>query len=543
MLLLAGVTLSACSLDRVPHDALSTTTFPKTEKDIEMLAIGCYDGYVDQNYTVYNDVFSDNGYCAINKNFSIYASGDATHETPGIGWFDYTTITRCNNFLAQVENTNIEFSNPQRLNQLKNEVRFLRAWRYYMMATAYGDVPLVTEVVKNLEEAKLPATPELEIAEFIIKEMDEISQEGQLDVVPQESGRITRGAALALKMRTCLYYKKYEETIKAADDIIQLGTYDLYKQGDAPYTSLFQEANEDNCEIILAFKKAMNDYKNQTIIEFCNVNDGGWSAFVPVQDLVDAYEMKNGLTIEEAELTGEYDPVHPYKNRDPRFYSTILFSGADWVNLNGVYRIYNTLDATIDGETNKDHRTYSTDASQSGYTLRKYMNPLTQYTDINNTGLDFIIFRYAEVLLSKAEALIELNRSGNDLDEACSLINMVRNRAGMPNVDRSKYNDQARLRELLRRERRVEFAFEGLRRCDIVRWGIAMEVLNGPIYGSNYGTVIMDASIPEEERAVIKPGEENSVILELRSLKNTYMPIPQTELDRNPNLKQTNLSY
>ena len=215
------------------------------------------------------------------------------------------------------------------------------------------------EVVKNLEEAKLPATPESEIAEFIIKETDEISQEGQLDVVPQESGRITRGAALALKMRTCLYYKKYEETIKAADDIIQLGIYDLYKQGDAPYTSLFQEANEDNCEIILAFKKAMNDYKNQTIIEFCNVNDGGWSAFVPIQDLVDAYEMKNGLTIEEAELTGEYDPVHPYKNRDPRFYSTILFSGADWVNLNGVYRIYNTLDATIDGETNKDHRTYS----------------------------------------------------------------------------------------------------------------------------------------------------------------------------------------
>lgn len=284
----------------------------------------------------------------------------------------------------------------------------------------------------------------------------------------------------------------------------------------------------------------MNDYKNQTIIEFCNVNDGGWSAFVPTQDLVDAYEMKNGLTIQEAELIGEYDPIHPYKNRDPRFYSTILYSGADWVNQKGVYRIYNTLDETINGEVNKDHRTYSTDASQSGYTLCKYMNPLTQYSDINNTGLDFIIFRYAEVLLSKAEALIELNRGESDLNEACSLINMVRNRAGMPNIDRVQYNNQEKLRELLRRERRIEFAFEGLRRCDIVRWGIALEVLNGPIYASNYGTVIMDTNIPQEERAIIKPGVENSIILEYRSCRNTYMPIPQSELDKNPNLKQTN---
>lgn len=538
--IVAGLITAACSLDKFPHDALSTSTFPKTEKDLEMLAIGCYDGYVDQNYTVYNDVFSDNGYCAINKNFSIYANGNATHENPGIGWFDYSIITRCNNFIEKAQSSNIKFTNPQRLNQLINEIRFIRAWRYYMMATAYGDIPLITQTIPTLDEAKLPATPEQEVVDFILNELDNISKEGELDILPKESGRITRGAALALKMRTCLYYKKYEETITAADEIMNLKIYDLYKQGANPYSEVFKEANEDNCEIILAFKKTMNDYKNQTIIEFCNVNDGGWSAFVPTQDLVDAYEMKNGLTIQEAELIGEYDPIHPYKNRDPRFYATILYSGADWVNQKGVYRIYNTLDETINGEVNKDHRTYSTDASQSGYTLCKYMNPLTQYSDINNTGLDFIIFRYAEVLLSKAEALIELNRGESDLNEACSLINMVRNRAGMPNIDRVQYNNQEKLRELLRRERRIEFAFEGLRRCDIVRWGIALEVLNGPIYASNYGTVIMDTNIPQEERAIIKPGVENSIILEYRSCRNTYMPIPQSELDKNPNLKQTN---
>ncbi|WP_317468973.1 RagB/SusD family nutrient uptake outer membrane protein [Bacteroides hominis] len=537
LILAISISFASCSLDRNPKDALSTATFPKTEKDIEMLAVGCYDSYVDQNFTVYNDVLSDNGYCAINTNWSAYANGKATHSNPGIGWFDYTLITRCNKFLSLTETTDIPFKDARRLVQLRNEVRFLRAWRYYMMATAYGDIPLITGVVSNLDESKVPATAEADVIKFVLDELDDISAEGALDVTPKESGRITRGAALALKMRVCLYYKKYDDAIAAADAITNLGIYDLYKAGSNPYADLFKEANEDNCEIILAGKKVENDYKNQTIIEFCNANDGGWSAFVPIQSLVDAYEMASGLTIEEAEKIGEYDPVHPYKGRDPRFYATILYSGADWVNPNGVYRIYNTLDKTIDGKSNKDNANDSRNASQSGYTCCKYMSPLTQYSDINNTGLDFIVFRYAEVLLSKAEALIELNK---DFDEVYKLMNQIRRRAGMPDVDRAKYASQADLRKLLRRERRVEFAFEGLRRSDIVRWGIALDVLNGPIYATNYGTVTMDTSIPQEERAVIKPGEENRVVLEIRSAKNTYLPIPQSELDRNPKLKQTN---
>lgn len=532
-----GISLFSCSLDRNPKDALSTATFPKTEKDLEMLATGCYDGYVDQTFTVYNDVFSDNGYCAINTNWSAYANGKATPENPGIGWFDYGLITRCNNFLYLAEHSEIPFKNPARLKQLQNEVRFLRAWRYYMMATAYGDIPLVTGKVADLEESKVPASPEAEVIKFILDELDEISAEGELNVTPEQNGRITRGAALALKVRICLYYKQYEEAIAAADEIAGLGIYDLYKASATPYADLFKEANEDNCEIILACKKVENEYKNQTIIEFCNANDGGWSAFVPVQSLVDAYETASGLTIEEAETTGEYDPVHPYKGRDPRFYATVLYSGADWVNPNGVYRIYNTLDKTLDGKPNKDHASDSRNASQSGYTCCKYMSPLTQYSDINNTGLDFIVFRYAEILLSKAEALIELNR---DFDVAYDLINRVRRRAGMPDVDETRYTTQTALRELLRRERRVEFAFEGLRRSDLVRWGIALDVLNGPVYAVNYGTVLMDTSVPQEERAVINPGEENRVVLEIRSVKNTYLPIPQSELDRNPQLKQTN---
>ena len=529
----------SCSLDKAPHDALSSVTYPKTEKDIETMATGCYDGYVDASYTVYNDVFSDNGICTINMNYDRYASGKTSHATPGINWYSYSTITRCNNFLSVTENIDIKFSDASRLKQLRNEVRFIRAYRYYMLCTAFGDVPLITDVVPSLEAAKVPATPEKDIAEFILKELEEISRPGELSEEPYQDGRVTRGAALALKMRTCLHYHMYAETVDAADKIIEAGVFSLYNEGDSPYEDIFKEANQGNREIILAFKMIMNDYQNQTIVEFCNSNDGGWSAFVPVQDLVDAYEMSNGLTIQEAQAAGQYDPSHPYKNRDPRFYATILFSGSDWVNIKGEERIYNTLDVKINGEANKDHRTYSNNSSQSGYTVRKYMNPLTQYSDINNTGLDLIVFRYAEVLLAKAEALIEQNK---DLSIASDLIDQIRLRAHMPVIDRTKYNTQASLRELVRRERRVELAFEGLRRTDLMRWGLTLEKLNGPVYGSPEGTVHMDKSIPQEERAEIYTGENNRHLIEIRSCKNVYMPIPQSELDANPNLKQTNFS-
>ena len=530
----------SCTIDTAPRDALSSATFPKTESDIEMMAIGCYDGYTDQNYTVYNDVFSDNGICTINANFARYANGKTSHDTPGTNWYSYSTITRCNNFLSVTNDTDIKFKDPGRLTQLRNEVRFLRAFKYYTLCTAFGDVPLIKDVVPSLEAAKVPVTSEEDIVEFILQELSDITEKGQLAERAAEDGRVTRGAALALMMRTCLHYKMYQEAIDAADEIINSRVYSLVNDrsgGKVPYEEVFKEKNEGNSEIILAFKRCMNDYKNQTIIEFCNVNDGGWSAFVPIQDLVDAYEMSNGLTIEEAKASGQYDPVHPFKDRDPRFYSTILFPGADWANIQGVERIYNTLDIKINGEDNKDHIAHSNNSSKTGYSLRKYMNPLSQYTDANNTGLDLILFRYAEVLLAKAEALIELNQK---LSVATDLIDEVRTRAGMPATDRTKYNDQAKLRELLRRERRVEFAFEGLRRTDLMRWGLTLKKLNGPVYGCNLGTVHMDKSIPQTERAELYIGDNYLNLIENRSAKNVYMPIPQSEIDVNPEIKQTN---
>lgn len=137
-----------------------------------------------------------------------------------------------------------------------------------MMVTAYGDIPLITEVVPSLEDAKLPATPEADVVKFILDELNDITKDGALDVSPKQKGRITRGAALALKVRLCLFYKKYDEVIDAANEIKSLGVYNLYQEGEVPYSELFKEANEDNCEIILAVKKVMNDYKTKPLLNF-----------------------------------------------------------------------------------------------------------------------------------------------------------------------------------------------------------------------------------------------------------------------------------
>jgi hypothetical protein len=148
--------------------------------------------------------------------------------------------------------------------------------------------------------------------------------------------------------------------------------------------------------------------------------------------------------------------------------------------------------------------------------------------------MNIIVTRYAEVLLTIAEAKIELGRIDNEL---YTCLDMVRERAGMPKVDRTKYASKEKLRELVRRERRVEFAFEGLRRADIIRWDIAKDVLNGKAEGSWTGVV--NKTEPNEDKRAQLDGEP--IFIEDRQFQpfNRYLPIGQDQLDLNKNLTQT----
>ena len=147
---------------------------------------------------------------------------------------------------------------------------------------------------------------------------------------------------------------------------------------------------------------------------------------------------------------------------------------------------------------------------------------MDEFEDIWSADRNFPVLRYAEVLLSYAEAKIEQNQIDASVYDA---IDQVRERVPMPKVDRAKYNSQATLRELVRRERRVEFAYEGLRRMDIIRWGIAKDVLNQPVLRP-MGELLTTMNL------------EGDFNVKLTAPELEVLPIPQSAIDANPNLKQ-----
>ncbi len=532
---MAALLGTACSdfLDVSPKDALSPSTTWQSEDDAEKFAIGCYDGWESGDQIVYFDCGSDFGYNNFSwEGYRPWGDGTLTAASPGTTLYDFTTIRRCNTFMENIDD--IEFTSEATKNDLIAQVRFLRAYNYFKMNWWYGGVPIIDNY-ETAQEAQVPRNTEDEVRAFVEQELDEITS--MLNETPSERGRVAQGAALALRMREALYYEDWATAKDRAQQIIDLGQYSL----DADYSNLFTLSGQTSSEIILAVQYIENTRGLSVIGQMYNNGDGGWSSIVPTYDLIDVYEMENGLTIDEA--GSGYDETHPFANRDPRLAMSVCYPGADYVNANGVTAVFNTLDQQIDGSSNANYMTSADNASKTGLTWNKYLAPITQYSNIWNTSASPIVFRYAEVLLSWAEAENELNGPSA---EVYNKLNQIRTRVGMPEVDQTKYGTQATLRELIRRERAVELAGEGLRRADIVRWKdtsgnmIAETVLNGTLE-RRVGTVNMDTSVDPELRATIDVNASSSdKLIENRRFYSyhRYLPIPQTSIDKNPQLDQ-----
>lgn len=530
----AALMTASCSdfLDTAPLDALSPSTTWQTEQDAQKFAIGCYSGWESGGTLLYMDCTSDFGYNNFSwEGYKDLANGNMTQANSGASFYSYSIIRRCNTFLENIGN--IQFADEAVKKDLIAQVRVIRAYRYFIMNWAYGGVPII-ENYNTAEEAQVPRKTEQEVRDFIAKELDECTPD--LNDTPSERGRIAKGAALALRMREALYYGDWEIAKKKAEEIMALKTYDL----ESDYLKLFQVAGQDSKETILAVQYIPNTYTLGTIGQMYNNGDGGWSSIVPTYNLVDTYEMKNGLTIDEA--GSGYDATHPFKDRDPRLAMTIIYPGADYVKADGSTGVFNTLDKTIDGSSNANYMTSADNASKTGLTWNKYLSPITQYADIWKSNACPIVFRYAEVLLTLAEAENELNGPS---DVVYKQLNAIRSRAGMPDVDETKYSTKEKLRELIHRERAVELAGEGLRRADILRWKtddgkmLAEKVLNGRLE-RRIGTVDASVSDPELRATINTNPDPTEVLIENRVFKtfHRYFPFSQSNIDKNPNLKQ-----
>ncbi len=529
--------LSSCNdfLNTEPKDALPPSQTWKTEGDAYNFLTGCYDGWESGSTILYNDCASDFAYNNFAwEGFKPLGNGTLTAVSPGASFYSYGIIRRCNTFLQNIENVN--FVNKSLKDNLIAQVHAIRAYRYFRMSWLYGGVPIIDNY-NTADEAKIPRNSLEEVRKLIHEDIDNYYK--ALPIKPEKVGYFTRGGALAIRMREALYYGDWQMAKDKAQEIIDLNAYDL----EPNYEDLFKVDFKDSKEIIMAVQYIDVKKPLGVIGQMYNNGSGGWSSIVPTYNLVDAYEMANGLTIDDP--NSGYDPVHPFVNRDPRLAKSIFFPGADYINQDGSVTVFNTLNKVLeDGKTtNPDYMLAQDNSSKIGLTWAKYLAPMNQYNNIWETAASPIVFRFAEVLLTLAEAENELNGPS---DVVYGALDRIRTRVGMPVVDRDKYSTKETLRTLIQRERGVELAGEGLRRADIVRWKtedgkmLAEKVLNGPLY-RRVGSVNTDPSVDQFKRATIDVNASSQDrFIENREFKphNRYYPIPQSSRDNNTKLTQ-----
>lgn len=538
--IVAGIALmmTSCSdfLDRYPSDSLSPSTFWQTEDDAYLAMVGCYNR-LEPIYGGYNllywDTTSDNLFNYFSwEGYKPIANGNMQASDTGTSFFDFLGIRACNEYLEN--EANVEWGTEAKENQYKAEVRAIRAMIYFWDVEQYGDFPLVTSVPDTPEESWVKRTPASEVRAFVESELKDC-----IPYLPNrsetEEGRINKQAAQAFLMRFYLYQGDYATALTYAKEIRDSGEFSL---PTLSYANAFLVNNLCNSETIWSHTYLENTSNDLYLPPFMPNAVGGWSSVVPTVDLVEAYEMKDGRTIEEAKATGDYDETNPFVNRDPRLRATVLYPGQVY---DDAYKTlpdgcYNSLQQILsDGSKNNDYYNNADNASKSGLQFKKFLQNLTQFTDVNSATMHFPIVRYAEVLLTIAECDIELNQN---MDEAIACMNQVRQRAGMPDVNTSKYNSQSTLRELVRRERRVEFAGEGLRRADLKRWGILTSTLAGfeiRHYDGNIKPTINEEGDYDVNITGISivPGQTYNF-----QKHNELLPIPLTQLEINSNLKQ-----
>ncbi|WFE84258.1 RagB/SusD family nutrient uptake outer membrane protein [Parabacteroides chongii] len=509
-------------LDVAPKDKLSDATFWQSEKDVDMALNGCYKGWEAISNVVFMDAASDNGYEQFDYNFQSIGNGQILPTSaPGLNapwvdgdatrWFRYDRIRKYNNFLEKIEAVEMDADKKERY---KAEVRFLRAYDYYGKIMYYGDVPLVDKVITSAEEANLSRTPKVEVEDFVLKELEAVAAVLPVQNTIESGGHITKGAALALKARLELYLGKYEQAQASAEGVINMSCYELYPE----YEEMFwPSAESSNKEAILDVQYMKNDYFNMLPQLNLPATEGGWSALNALWPFIEAFQMENGKYIDE---TGSgYNPNEPFKGRDPRLTKIVLCPGQKY---NGRY--YNPLDKFIDGQADRKNLDYHEEAaaSRGGLLVKKYIYPMS-VVDANNHDGNAIVIRLAEMYITFAECALQ---TGKDKDKALRYINAIRKRAGMPEA--TELNEK-----IVRYERRIELAFEGLRYFDLKRWDLGPTLLNGWAIGSRNGTIDSKTGKVTWSDDFIKLEERI-----FQAKRNYLLPIPQTELDRNPNMKQ-----
>lgn len=466
---------------------------------------------------------------------------------------NYKVIARANTVLNNMDK--ISGSAPEAtIDKLSGNAYFIRAAKYAEMVFLFGDVVYTKEIL-DLETAfTMAKTSKSIIKEEVYKDFDAAASLLPISYGASEKKRATKSTAYAMKARFAMQMGDYAIARDAAKACIDLGVHTLHPDFETLFLSTTKNANE----VIFSIPRSRALNVTFGVRDFLPRNVGGWGAAqAPSWDLFHGFLCTDGLPIDESPL---YDPRNPFKNRDPRCAATIVEFQS--THLKFTYQPHPDSTKVMNFntgklQTNNDTRSVAPFASFNGLMRKKGVNEdwLTNYSAEN----DQYIMRYADVLLMYAEAKVELGEIDQSVLDA---INQVRARAYKVSASQTDAYpavtslDQQFLKKIIKMERRMEFAFEGVRYSDIIRWKIAEKVLNRDIYGMldpaelrqkivNEGLWFfpMTPEIDEDGIADLSPMFEQGLIkrLAIRKFdapKQYLWPIPTKEILINPNLTQ-----
>ncbi len=450
----------------------------------------------------------------------------------------YTAISDIHTYLEKIDQADIsewEYNSDyqiwkQQLDNFPYELRFLRAYFYFELFKAYGDVPLVTTTLTNGQANSAVRTPEAEVVKFIVDELDAVAPYLPISYtteVGSEIGRATRGAAYALKARTLLYAAsplhnptgdkaKWAAAAEAAKYVIDHASDWGYKL--STYANLWGHDAFFNSEFILGIGRGESN-----AFEKANYPIGvenGSSGNCPTQSLVDQYEYaETGKTFGETN-PGSIDLANsnPYEGLDPRFGLTVVKNGDEWPSNGSQKKIMETFIGGFNAAPKYG-------ATPTSYYLKKYVDGACVTTADNQTSRrhTWIAFRLGEMYLDFAEAAFYATGDANDATYGMSAndaVNVLRNRSDIKMPEFTE--NGAAWVERYERERLVELAFENHRFWDVRRWK------KGAQYFKNIQVATISSDLVLTRSTIDRKWDE----------KFNLFPIPQSEIQKNGNLTQ-----
>lgn len=561
-------TLPACSkfLDQVPNDRQTIEEVFQKKRPSEEYLANIYN-YVKDESDQWNgnpwtgNVDEVNVAWAKWTIYQLNVGNWSPGTSPFYNWQSYYNGIRSASFFINHIDGNQEIlalDGQQLIDQYKAEARFLRAHFYFMILRQYGPAVIIGETEMpadaSVADVQIPRSSYDECVDYIVSELDAAAAVlPATPVADRDYGRATKGAALAIKARALLYAaspafngntdfanfknidgtpfisqtydrEKWKKAADAAKAVIDLNVYKLYEDpsGDAvkSYRGIHLMPWNDECIFVRKSNGLWNwDYN-------CSLRSaGGWNGISPLQEMVDAYFMKDGKSITESPLyfeSGFTNSIYNmYVNREPRFYASILFNGAKYKG-GAITQDSVKVDMTYSGKDGKKNG--GEDYSHTGYLVVKNISPETNRLAGISNSRPYVLVRLGEIYLNYAEALAEYG--GNDA-EALTYLNLIRKRAGIPQYGSADLPEVhgSDLIQKIHDERRIELAFECHRWFDVRRWKIVKSVM-GDLHGMN----------------VNKDGNEfyQRVVADNHLWKEAYylFPLSQYEMDRGLKLVQ-----